>query len=98
MIGEWLDSPIRCRCGKRMVMDLGQDSNTGWVHEHHACLDCGNEVRERPRADRTAYVLGVKELVAIRTRHLDRGKSLTPAQIALMSREEFEEWANGGGR
>jgi hypothetical protein len=95
MIGEYIDSPIRCRCGKRMVMDLGQDSDTGWVHEHHSCLSCGAEVRERPRADRTPYVLGVRELVRLRSRHLDRGKTLTPREIALMSREEFEEWANG---
>jgi hypothetical protein len=95
MIGEYIDSPIRCRCGKRMVMDLGQDSASGWVHEHHSCLDCGAEVRERPRADRTHYVLGVRELVRLRSRHLDRGKTLTPREIALMTREEFEEWANG---
>jgi hypothetical protein len=74
---------------------LGQDLDTGWVHEHHSCLDCGTEVRERPRADRTPYVLGVKELLKIRTRHVDRGKTLTPREIALMSRQEFEEWANG---
>lgn len=96
MIGEWINSPIRCRCGKRMVMDLGQDADTGWVHEHHSCLDCGAEVRERSWPHKTTTVRTVAELVRLRSRHLDRGKSLTPAQIALMSREEFEEWANGG--
>jgi hypothetical protein len=86
----------RCpRCHKRLSEDVGQDANTGWVHTHLWCRSCGFEVRERPRADRTPYVLGVKELVRLRSRHLDRGKTLTPREIALMSREEFEEWANG---
>jgi hypothetical protein len=93
MIGEYLDSPIRCRCGKRMVMDLGQDANTGWVHEHHSCLSCGAEVRERPRADRTATVLTVKQLLARRTAHLDRGR-IVEQWVGTMTPAEIEELAD----
>jgi hypothetical protein len=89
-------STERChRCHKSMRETLGQDADTGWVHTQLSCDNCGTEIRERPRADRTPYVLGVKELLKIRTRHVDRGKTLTPREIALMSRAEFEEWANG---
>jgi hypothetical protein len=94
--GTYETSHLRCpRDGKRLVVEIGQDSDSGWVHEFHWCLSCDYRIRERPRADRTPYVLGVKELVRLRSRHLDRGKTLTPREIALMSREEFEEWAHG---
>ena len=93
MPGEYLDSPIRCRCGKRMVMDLGQDADTGWVHEHHFCLDCGNEIRERPRPDRTSTVLSVAELLRRRTAHLDRE---VPVWLGSMSEAEVDRLAERG--
>src|SRR5688572_1941884 len=95
--GTYETSHLRCpRDGKRLVVEIGQDSDSGWVHEFHWCLSCDYRIRERPRADRTPYVLGVKELLKIRTRHVDRGgKELLVSQIAKMSRAEFEEWANG---
>src|SRR5687767_16038738 len=86
----------RCtRCHKSPRETLGQDSTTGWVHTHLSCDHCGTEVRERPRADRTAYVLGVKELLAIRTRHLDRGQ-IVERWIGTMSDAEVDELAARG--
>lgn len=70
MIGAYEDSPYRCpRDGKRLVMDIGQDSDTGWVHEHHHwCISCDYQVRERPKA---AKSITVAEILARRTAHLD---------------------------
>jgi hypothetical protein len=94
VIGEYLDSPIRCRCGKRMVMDLGQDATTGWVHEHHSCLSCGTEVRERPLPHRTRTVLTVAELIRRRTAHLDG--EVVQRWIGTMSPEEIDELVRRG--
>ncbi len=84
----------RCpRCAKKLAVDLGQDADTGWVHEHLSCWSCGYEVRERAWPHRTATVLTVREILARRRSFVDR--ELPVSEIAKMSREEFEEWANG---
>ena len=91
--GMYQDSDLRCpRDGKRLVMDIGQDSSTGWVHEHHWCLNCPYEIRERPRADRTVTVLTVAEILRRRTAHLDRGVDV-PLWLGTMSDEEVERLA-----
>jgi hypothetical protein len=66
-----------------MVMDLGQDADTGWVHEHHSCLDCGAEVRERPRANKTETVLTVADILARKQAHLDRTLVWSPEDGAF---------------
>lgn len=41
LIGEYEESYLRCvRCSKRMVLQLGQNADTGELEEHHWCLSC----------------------------------------------------------
>ena len=91
--GMYQDSDQRCpRDGKRLVMEIGQDAETGWVHEHHWCLNCEYSVRERPRANKTVTVLSVAELLRRRVAHLDRGVEVEH-WLGTMSDSELEEIA-----
>lgn len=33
-------------CGKRMVLDIGQHADTGWVEMWHECIQCGYRERD----------------------------------------------------
>lgn len=80
----------RCpRCFKKLVLDVGQDANTGWVHEHLSCWSCGYEVRERARPKAPPAV--VEEMRRRRLEQVSKGETLEK-WIGNMTPEEIEAW------
>lgn len=91
MSGQILDSDRRCgKCGKRMLLEVGQHDSRGDLEVSHECWQCGTSVPDRAwtRPNKVARELVAARLMAQRLAGWTHEVYIDPSPFPV---SEFDE-------